>query len=174
METQAALTTVQAPAVQPPESGLPKTHHDAYRMKLAGRAIQDIADTYKVDRTTVWRWCKAVEQETMSQLADEPVFNLIVREVSRLTDNEEQARDGAEQTTSDRAKAMFLAEARRAAVSRQNLLITTGIFPKAPEQIYRVTATMKPKTENDESTELLSRAESINALIEQGRRMKLL
>jgi len=45
-----ALQQVQSP---PAESSLPKQYQDAYRMKLAGRAMQEIADTFSVDRTTV-------------------------------------------------------------------------------------------------------------------------
>lgn len=151
METQLLPAPTQQPQ-QPPvvESALPQTHHEAYRMKLAGRAIQDIAESYGVDRTTIWRWCKAVEAEARKQIAGEPVFNLIVREIIRLTDLEEQARVGAENTKSDRAKGIYLSEARRAAVARQNLLITTGIFPKAPEQVFRITANMKPQKSGDD------------------------
>lgn len=166
-----ALQQVQSP---PNESSLPKQYQDAYRMKLAGRAMQEIADTFSVDRTTVWRWCSKVEQEAQSQLADEPVLNIIAREVARLTDLEEQARTGAEVAKSDRAKAMYLSEARRAAVSRQNLLTATGIIPRAPEQIFRVTADLKPNEVVESNEERLTRNEAIGQLIDKMQRSRLL
>ena len=161
----AASTAIAASPAN--ESSLPKQYHEAYRMKLSGQSIQDIADTFSVDRVTIWRWCKAVEAEAVSQLADEPVLNIIAREVSRLTDLEEQTRAGAANTKSDRSKAMFLSEARRAAVSRQNLLIATGIIPKAPDQIFRVTADLKPTDKVETPEERLSRDEAIKQLIDK-------
>ena len=166
-----ALQQVQSP---PNESSLPKQYQDAYRMKLAGRAMQEIADTFSVDRSTIWRWCRQVEAEAQSQLADEPVLNIIAREVARLTDLEEQARQGAGNSKSDRAKAMYLSEARRAAVSRQNLLTTTGIIPKAPDQIFRVTADLKPSEVIESPDERLPREEAIQQLIEKMQRSRFL
>ena len=78
-----------------------------------------------------------------------------------------QARERAERTNSDRAKALFLAEARRATVWRQNLLVTTGIFPKAPVQIFRVTAEMKPHDKQERREATMSREQAIKSLIEQ-------
>lgn len=171
--TPATPATPQKPEL--PESQLDRRFHEAYRQKLAGRKMQEIADSFGVDRSTVWRWCRQVETEALQQLADEPVFNHIVREANRLTDVEEQAREAALNAKSDRAKVMFLGEARRAAVSRQNLLVTTGIFPKAPEQIYRITANLKPQDIlAEDRTEKLPRNEAIGELIDalqRGRRV---
>lgn len=183
METQATvadanppttITALQAAGNPPAESSLPKQYQDAYRMKLAGRAMQEIADNFSVDRSTIWRWCRQVEAEAQSQLADEPVLNIIAREVARLTDLEEQSRAGAEAAKSDRAKAMYLSEARRAAVSRQNLLTATGIIPRAPEQIFRVTADLKPNEVIESTDERLPRDEAIQQLIERMQRSRLL
>lgn len=148
------------------ESALDQRFHDAYRMKLAGRAMQDIADTFGVCRETVWRWCCKVEIEAQEQLANVPVFNIIAREVARLDDLEQQARASAEATKSDRAKAIFLSEARRAAVSRQSLLLSVGIIPKMPDQIFRVTATFKPDEGAAIPPERIPRTEAIARLIE--------
>lgn len=165
--TQASKAGGQVGQTTLPESTLDQRFNDAYRLKLAGRPIKEIADHFKVDRVTIWRWCKQVEGEALQQIADEPVFNLIVRGVARLNDIEEQARDAALKTKSDRAKVMFLGEARRAAISRHNLLITTGFFPKAPEQIFRVTASMKPhEMDVGEAGPLRDRKETIGELIE--------
>jgi hypothetical protein len=115
-----------------------------------------------------------VETEAINQIANEPVFNIIVREIMRLDDLERQSRAGAENTKSDRAKSMYLSEARRAAVSRQNLLVTVGIIPKAPEQIFRVTASLNPEERKEIPVELLTRAEAEQKLIEAMQRSRVL
>ena len=164
VESQPASTPTPQPTT--PQSELDARFHAPYRMKLAGKPVQEIADSFGVCRETIWRWTKAVESEAQSQLANEPIFNMISREVARLTDLEEQARQGAETTKSDRAKAIYLSEARRAAVSRQGLLLSVGIIPKMPDQIFRVTATFKPEDGTAQPTDRLPRNEAIAKLIE--------
>ena len=166
------VATLQAIGPAPTESTLPKQYNEAYRMRLAGHGMQEIADTFGVDRTTVWRWCCKVEEEAQTQLANEPIFNIVAREVSRLTDLEEQARTAAETAKSDRAKALYLSEARRAAVSRQQLLLSTGIVPKAPEQIFRVTADMKPDDGTRKAPLIIPRDEAIQQLIDSMQRVR--
>lgn len=165
-------TVTATPA--PDESSLPKNFHDAYKMKLSGRSVQEIADSFGVDRTTIYRWCCKVETEAQEQLANTPVFNIISQEVARLTDLEEQARQGAENTVSDRSKAMFLAEARRAAVARQNLLISVGIVPKAPEHIFRVTAEMRPGNIGEKPFDSMPRNEALEKLVDAMQRSRTL
>lgn len=160
------ITALQAAGPPPTESTLPKAYHEAYRMRLAGEGMQQIADRFAVDRTTVWRWMQKVESEAQEQLANEPVFNILTREILRLTDLEEQNRQAAETAKTDRARVAYLCEARRAAVSRQALLVTTGIVPKVPEQIFRVTAEMKPDDgTRSKSEERLPRGEAIEEII---------
>ncbi|ADB15134.1 hypothetical protein Psta_0446 [Pirellula staleyi DSM 6068] len=163
--TQLPIESPQAEGLTAEASSLPKQYSEAYRMKLAGCSMQEIADSFSVDRTTIWRWCQKVEAEAQAQIANEPVFNIIVRELARLTDLEEQARTAAENAKSDRAKAMYISEARRAAVSRQSLLLSTGIIPKVPDQIFRVTATMKPSDQQEQPVERLNREEAIAQII---------
>jgi hypothetical protein len=136
-------------------------------MKLSGLPINEIAARQGIDRVTVWRRCKAVETEAVLQLSEEPVFNQIAREVARLTDLEEKSRQAAEKTKSDRAKIGYLGEARRAATARQALLIGVGLYPKAPEQVFRINATLRPKDirDSEKPKKLRSRPELIQDLL---------
>ena len=60
---------------------------EAYRLKLAGHGMSEIATKLGVDRTTIWRWIQRVETEAVDQLSKRPIFNIISEEIARLTDS---------------------------------------------------------------------------------------
>lgn len=147
------------------ESTLDSRLMEAYRMKLAGQRVQTIADKFNVRRETIWRWAKQVESEFIEELSSKPVFNVLVEELRRLTDLEERSRQLSEQTKSDRAKIGYLAEARRAATARQNLLVTVGVLPKTVDRIFSVISSYKPQEAYDPNEER-SKAELFQSLVD--------
>jgi len=160
------MSTATIPAPAPttentlPESKLPDEYHDCCKLKMAGIRINEIAKRKGIHRTTVRRRILAVEQEAREHIAQEPAINILCREIQRQTDLEEQARQAALNTRSERMKDAFLNTARRCATARTNLLLAVGILPKAPEQVFRVTADMKP---TDVDAETLRRSKRSRA-----------
>lgn len=126
------------------ESGLPQSHHDAYRLKLQGISPDDIGKRFCVSRVTVWRWCKAVEAEYRESIETEPVLNQIASEIARLDDLEQQNRDAAAKARAGRERALFLSEARKCAGQRANLKLSVGILPRAPEKLFAAVADLRP------------------------------
>ena len=53
-----------APAETPAlvQTELSDNYHEAYRMRLQGVAVGEIAARFGKDRATIWRWAKAVER----------------------------------------------------------------------------------------------------------------
>ncbi|TWT31105.1 hypothetical protein KOR34_44790 [Posidoniimonas corsicana] len=147
-------------------SKLTEQHHRIYRARLAGKPVREIAQAEGVDPSTVWRKCKAVEAEASEQYS-KPVLNILTEELARLTDLEQQARQLAESSKSDRAKQAYLGEARRSATARQHLLVTTGILPKSPEKIYQVIADNRPQEilSDDDRGPTIPRDQAISQLI---------
>lgn len=151
------------------ESSLPKHWHEAFRLRLAGEGVSEIAAKYGVDRTTIWRWIQRVEEEAANQLAIEPVFNIISREVARLTDLETQSRAAALNCPDDsKAKIGHLDQARRCQIARTSLLLRIGLIPSLPEKVFTVINDYRPveigAAEN--AAACLSRAEAIRILVE--------
>src|SRR5262245_54353734 len=104
-----APAATSAPAPEPPgllESALPRDYHQAYKLRLAGIAVAEIAAKFGKDQTTIWRWCKAVENEYVNYLETTPTFNMVAEQLKRLRDIEEECRRAAANERSGRARAM--------------------------------------------------------------------
>lgn len=164
-----ALESAGDPPTEPEQgSKLTEQHHRIYRARLAGKPVKEIAEAEGIDPSTVWRKCKAVEAEAGERYT-QPVLNILTEELNRLTDLEQQARQLAETSKSDRAKQAYLGEARRAATARQGLLVTTGILPKSPEKIYQVIADNRPQEilSDDDRGPTIPRDQAISQLIDK-------
>jgi hypothetical protein len=161
-----AATEGGGPATEE-ESSLPRHWHDAYRLRLAGEGVSNLAERFKVDRTTIWRWISRVEEEAAKQLATEPIFNIISREVARLTDLEAQSRAAALNLADDaKAKIGHLDLARRCCMARTSLLLRIGLLPALPEKVFNVINDNRPMSMLDEPAETsYTREEVIQTLI---------
>lgn len=150
------------------ETTLPDSFHQCYRLKLAGVPVTEIASRFGIDRTTVWRHCRAVEQEFADQLEKSPQFNILALEIKRLTDLEEQLRDKATHCKSERAAVMALAAAAKTAEMRQKLLLDTGILDREPSKMYQAILNIKqPDKRSDDESKAFDRADTISRLIEK-------
>ena len=127
-------------------------------MKLAGKRISEISQSFQRNRSTLWRWFKQIEREAEKSLEGQSAFNIISQEIAGLNDIERKCRAAAETATSLRAKMQCLAEARRAATQRQNLMISVGILPKAPDQIFRITSDLRITSARDNPQKRLERS----------------
>ena len=145
----AAVIDSQPKDTVPPKSELKPAMNAAYRLHLAGMKVKDIAKQLNISRISVWRYVKAVEAEAREQLENEPHFNSLVRQLLSLEDLEQQAREAAANATSDKAKAAFLGEARRASTAAANLKLATGLIAKEPEKHFHVTASLRPESPHD-------------------------
>ena len=126
------------------ETKLPDDWHKAYSFRLQGMPVGEIAQKFGVERTSIWRWAKAVETEFLDYLEQTPQFNIISEQFKRLRDLEELNRQAAAAAKSERAKAMFLQNAMKAITAQNDLLLDVGIFERAPERLFKVVQTMKP------------------------------
>jgi hypothetical protein len=126
------------------ETRLPDEWSRAYSLRLQGMPAGEIAEKFGVCRESIWRWCKAIEKEYLDYLEKNPQFNIVGEQFKRLRDLEEENRKAATAAKSERAKAMFLANAMKAITAQNDLLLDVGIFERAPERLFKVVATVKP------------------------------
>ena len=149
-------------------------HREAYRLKLAGQKIEQIARVMKVDERTVYRWLNAYRKAYCKSMAGTPAVNLIADQAVEYAYIADEARKAADATKSETQKRGFWMVAIKAAKARQELLLETGIMPKEPERLYTLTQAMKPK-EPERREEARSREEIEQEIIEMlkyGRRME--
>ena len=52
-------------------------HRECYRLRLAGKSIEDLAAHFKVDKRSVYRWLESYSTATVKALESTPVLNLI-------------------------------------------------------------------------------------------------
>ena len=126
------------------ESSLPDSYHAAFKMKLAGVPVSEIAAKLGIDRTTVWRHCREVEREFAAALESSPQFNMLALEVKRLCDLEEINRTEAAKAKSERSRAMLLNNALKCCQVRQQLLLDTGIFDRVASKMFQAIVNLKP------------------------------
>lgn len=166
-----ATLTVVSPVDDRPallESKLPDEYHAVYKLRLQGVAVAEIAKRHNIDRTTVWRWCKAVEREFADYIEQTPVANIIYEQLMRLRDIEQEQRKAAANPTYEKNKVGFLSEARKSVEAQNKLLFDCGIFEKAPERQYKIVANVKPSARQEEADKLDSqtRQERIARIME--------
>lgn len=148
------------------ETKLPDSHNQAYKLRLQGMAVGDIAAKFGVCRETIWRWCKLVEQEFLRQLETTPAFNIIAEQFKRLRDLEEENRQAAAGAKSERAKAMFFAVALKALQAQNELLLDVGILDRAPDKLFSVVTNARPQPDKV-PREHRSRQELISDLVDK-------
>jgi hypothetical protein len=148
------------------ETKLPDSHNQAYKLRLQGMAVGDIAAQFGVCRETIWRWCKLVEQEFLRQLETTPAFNIIAEQFKRLRDLEEENRTAAAGAKSERAKAMFYAVALKALQAQNELLLDVGILDRAPDKLFSVVTNARPQPQQV-PREHRSREQLINDLLDK-------
>lgn len=148
-------------------SKLPDEFHETMKLKLAGVPTKEISKRMKIDRTTVYRRCAAVEQEFVEYLEGSTSFSIIACELQRLDKIESAAWEMAEQTKSDRQKDAALNTARRAIMARMNIYLKSGLVDQAPERIYQQILSLKPSDfATDEPEVPKSRPEILEDLIQ--------
>jgi transposase-like protein len=164
LELAAGGQTADSPALV--ETKLPDSHNQAYKLRLQGMAVSDIAARFGVCRETIWRWCRAVADEFTRQLETTPAFNIIAEQFKRLRDLEEENRTAAAGAKSERAKAMFFAVALKALQAQNELLLDVGILDRAPDKLFSVVTNARPQPEKV-PREHRSRQELISDLVDK-------
>jgi predicted DNA-binding protein (UPF0251 family) len=148
------------------ETALDPEYHEAYKLRLSGMPVHEIAKKLGVDRTTIWRRCREVEREFASQLEKTPQFNILAVEIKRLIDLEELSRQFADNSKSERAKALHIGNAIKACQARQKLLLDAGVLEREPTKIFSAIVDLKTASQNKKKPgELRSREELIEDVI---------
>lgn len=137
----------------------------AYAMRKSGRKANQIAKQFGVDKSTIYRWIEAHRDDFRQMLENTPPLNIIAQELADLETIEQEARDSAGNTKSERQKNSFLTTALKAKKVRHHLLLETGVIPKEPTKIYNVVNEMKPFDKREEKREERTKEELVEDVL---------
>ena len=157
------------------ETQFPPQWQTQFKMKMQGYSLCEIARRTGQDRTTVARHVKAIAEQAAGRLSNRSAFNILSEELDKLEQLEEDLQALAEKATSDRAKVQYLESKRKCLRQRQQLELSSGIIPRAPDQIFKVIKTYRPVGEADGGRATTrTREELINDVLEKMARTMIL
>ena len=157
------------------ETQFPPQWQTQYKLKMQGYSYCEIARRTGQDRTTVARHCGQIAAQAAGRLSERDSFNILCEELARLDQLEEDLQALACKATSDRAKAVYLEIKRKTLSQRAALMLSAGIIPRVPDQIFKVIKTYRPEGETDTGQRSnRTRDELINDVLEKMARTILL
>lgn len=126
----ADVTPVPGEAANPltPNSDLPEEMYAAYELRQRGAKIAEIAAHLGKTRRTIYRWLRAVDDETAERFcASQPVTH-VMELAETFADLERTARRNLNSAEEDRHKCHYAEQALRAAKARCDLLAKAGLL----------------------------------------------
>ena len=126
------------PATVPRGINLDEKMDEAYSLRMKGQSQKEIAAAMGVDISTVCRWLKRIEAKFREAMEGETPVDLLSRELQKLDQCENTARQLLEKTKSDRSKAAYLAEIRRCSALRMRIYLDSGLIERVPDRIFKI------------------------------------
>lgn len=137
---------MHAAGIEPiPGRDLPDHCYQAKQMRGWGMRMDEIAKQFKCDRTTVWRWLRAVDRENQQRFRERGTLERVLELVEDLENLEQDARRSMMHAADAKSRNEYRREARQFVKQRMDLLRQVGLLQ--PEQAKSSEATAKTLAE---------------------------
>lgn len=170
-----------------------KKHALVFDMKMRGIAVNAIAERFRVDVSTIYRWLNKYTEDCRKRLEQQPAANLVAEtieyyerlegfclyEANQLTEEEKLIDSGGKvhvvsNSCIKETKLKFLQTAAKLRRLKTDLLTSTGVIPKEPSRIYHKMEEEKRAEEGEATGEERSKdqvKQDIIRLLERGRQI---
>lgn len=154
-----------APSVAPAAVAADKPVQ-AYRLKMQGYTVEQIATNMRVCQRTIHRWLTKHKEEYATQLQSQPGVNVLAEHIAALEEMERLAMQDYRRSSGNRDRHSFLKAAMNARQQIIDLQLKVGVMPSSPSQLHVSVQDSSPLASAAEKEASLSREELTARLIE--------